>query len=163
VSGFAAPGDPPWLQAPALAWAGRILRSHHEAFGRPLLPASGVGRDPRQAAQELFAIDTVVLAHDGGADPRFTYANRAALCLWRRRWGEMVGLPSRLSAAPEQRPERQGALARARQCAVRDYAGLRVDSHGRRFRIEAARLWTLPDAGGEPGGQAAAFARWWWL
>ncbi len=163
MSEFAAADDPPWLQAAALAWAERILSSHREAFGRPLLAATGGVRDPRQAAQELFAADTVVLAHDGGADPRFTYANRAALRLWRRRWGEMVGLPSRLSAAPEHRPERQGALARAQEGAIRDYAGLRVDSLGRRFRIEGARLWNLPGASGEPGGQAAAFERWWWL
>jgi hypothetical protein len=41
--------------------------------------------------------------------------------------------------------------------------GIRIDSRGRRFRIEGARLWTLLDERGRPLGQAASFARWWWL
>lgn len=164
-------GDPPWLAPASLLWVERILAGHQHAFGQPLLaglpraPADGgtTGGATRQAAQELFAAATVVLAHDGGVNPRFVFANRAALVLWRRRWTEMVGLPSRLSAAPAERDERAGALARARLGAIRDYAGVRVDSRGRRFRIEAARLWTLHDARGQPCGQAAAFNRWWWL
>ena len=106
----------------------------------------------------------VVLAHDGGDDPRLIYANRSALALWRRRWGEMVGLPSRLTAEPEHRAERTRSLARARaQEALRGYGGIRVDRQGRRFRIEAARLWTLRDGEGLASGQAASFASWWWL
>jgi hypothetical protein len=161
-----AAADPPWLSPISLVWVGRILAGHQLAFGRPLLAglhgAAGDGA-ARRATQELFAAATVVLAHDGGADPRFVFANRAALVLWRRRWAEMVGLPSRFSAAAAERDERAGALARALQGAIRDYAGVRVDSRGRRFRIEAARLWTLQDERGEPCGQAAAFNRWWWL
>ena len=106
----------------------------------------------------------MLLAHDGGSDPRFTYANRAALTLWRRSWREMVGLPSRLSAEPAERGSRAAALARAlAHDTVQNYTGIRVDSQGRRFRIEAARLWTLRGADGAPCGQAAAFSRWWWL
>ena len=158
--------DPPWLAPTSLAWVERILAGHQHAFGRPLLaalPGTAADGEARRAAQELFAAATVVLAHDGGTDPRFVFANRAALVLWRRRWAEMVGLPSRLSAAPAERDERAGALARALQGPVRDYSGVRIDSRGQRFRIEAARLWTLQDEGGEPCGQAAAFNRWWAL
>ena len=107
---------------------------------------------------------TVVLAHDGSADPRLIYANRAALLLWRRPWSAMVGLPSRLTAEPAERQSRALALERARRCvALEGYAGIRIDSDGRRFRIEKARLWTLRDGDGQPCGQAAAFASWWWL
>ncbi len=147
-------GEPPWLSAASQAWVTHLLRSHREAFGRPLWAGLEAGRDPRQAAQELFAAASVVLAHDGAADPRFVYANRAALILWRRTWPEMVGLPSRLSAA---------ALQRAHQGAIANYAGERIDSQGRRFRLEGARLWTVQDAIGRPCGQAATFDRWWWL
>ena len=156
-------GDAPWLSPTALAWVERILASHQRAFGRPLMAGTGPTRDPRQAAQELFAAATVVLAHDGGADPRFVYANAAALRLWQRPWRQMVGLPSRLSAAPTERHERSAALARARQEAIANYSGIRVDSRGRRFRLEGARLWSLTGERGEPAGQAAAFDRWWWL
>lgn len=161
-------GEAPWLSAAACEVADRILESHLRAFGRPLLAGCGPQRDARQAAQELFAAPTVVLAHDGAADPRLIYANRAALLLWRRRWDAMVGLPSRLTAEPVARQERSAALEQARlREALQGYAGIRIDSRGRRFRIENARLWTLRDGLrdglGSPCGQAAVFGRWWWL
>ena len=156
-------GEPPWLSPAALAWVERILSSHQRAFGRPLLAGTGPTRDRCQAAQELFTATTVVLAHEGGADPRFVYANRAALSLWRRSWPQMVGLPSRLSAEPEQRRERSAALAQARQRAIDDYSGIRVDSQGRRFQLEGARLFSLHDGADRADGQAACFSRWHWL
>jgi len=106
----------------------------------------------------------VVLAHDGSPDPRLTYANAAALSLWGRSWDVMVGMPSRLTAEPEERASRAAALATAlRQDAIAGYGGVRIDSRGRRFQIANARLWTLRDAQGQPCGQAAAFSSWWWL
>ena len=156
-------GDAPWLSPTALAWVERILASHQRAFGRPLLAGTGPTRDRRQAAQELFAAATVVLAHDGGADPRFVYANAAALRLWQRPWRQMVGVPARLSAAPTERHERSAALARARQEAIANYSGIRVDSRGRRFRLEGARLFSLDDGADRTDGQAACFSRWHWL
>ncbi|MFN9872141.1 MAG: MEKHLA domain-containing protein [Cyanobacteriota bacterium] len=153
-----------WLSAASCRVAARILEGHLEAFGRPLLGGCGTDRQAGQTAQELFAAPTVVLAHDGAADPRLIYANRAALLLWRRRWDEMVGMPSRLTAEPGERQRRAAALEQARlQDALQGYAGIRIDSAGRRFRIENARLWSLRDGQGSPCGQAAAFARWWWL
>jgi hypothetical protein len=157
-------GDAPWLTPQACTLAARILAGHQQAFGRPLLAGCGAGRSPRQRAQELFAASTVVLAHDGGDDPRLIWANREALRLWRRSWPAMVGMPSRLTAEPAERATRAEALAQARRSdALVGYSGIRVDSLARRFRIEGARLWTLRDAQGLPCGQAAAFAQWWWL
>jgi hypothetical protein len=158
------PEAPPWLSQDAIATAGRLLEDHRLAFARPLLGGVSPGLSPLQAAQELFVTATVVLAHDGDADPRLIYANRAALLLWRRPWAAMVGLPSRRTAEPAERQSRALALERARQVeALEGYGGIRIDSGGRRFRIENARLWTLRDWGGQPCGQAAAFGRWWWL
>lgn len=157
-----APPEPPWLQAPLLRLAQDLVRGHRLAFAAALLPAAE--RSARQLAQELFASPEVVLAHDGSADPRLVYANRAALRLWRRSWGEMVGLPSRLTAEPGERPARALALAQARsRQGVRGYGGIRIDSHGRRFRLQGARIWSPCDAEGSPRGQAAAFESWWWL
>ncbi len=154
----------PWLAEAAIVTAGRILQGHRQAFQRPLLAGVGQGRPALQAAQELFVAATVVLAHDGAADPRLIYANRAALLLWRRPWKAMVGLPSRLTAEPAERAGRAVALERARRSeALEGYSGIRIDSAGRRFRITGARLWTLRDAEGLPCGQAAAFSSWWWL
>jgi hypothetical protein len=143
------PAEAPWLSAAAIERASWLLDSHQRAFGRPLIAAAA-----GSAAQELFAAATVVLAHDGSAnrpdhDPRLIYANRSALALWRRPWGEMVGMPSRLTAEPAERSSRALLLASARiQEAISGYTGIRIDSHGRRFVISRARLWTLRDRDG---------------
>ena len=153
-----------WLTAERIELARTILSSHHRAFGRPLLAGCPGAKTPRLGAQELFIAATVVLAHDGGADPRLIYANRSALGLWRRDWNAMVGLPSRLTAAAAERPARAAALDQARaQEAITNYSGIRIDSAGRRFQIQGARLWSLRDANGQPCGQAACFESWWWL
>jgi hypothetical protein len=112
----------------------------------------------------LFAASAVVLAHDDQLDPLLIYANRSALKLWRRRWGEMVGMPSRLTAEPSERQARAAALARLRSReAIENYGGIRVDRSGRRFQITGARLWSITNAQGMPCGQAASFENWWWL
>jgi hypothetical protein len=157
--------EPPWLQEPALGVVALLLKSHRAAFGTGLVAGvDAIGANPRLAAQELFAADQVVLAHDGSADPQLIYANAAALSLWKRRWGEMVGMPSRLTAEPEERQARAEALARARwQESLRGYRGIRVDRAGSRFWIDGARLWTLRDRQGVDRGQAACFSSWWQL
>lgn len=173
------PGEAPWLSPAAIERVTWLQHSHQGAFGRPLIATSSAAAFPgcpeptpgpaRQQAQELFAASTVVLAHDGNAerlehDPRLIYANRAALMLWRRPWAEMVGMPSRLTAEPAERSGRARLLASARaQEAISGYTGIRIDSHGRRFVISGARLWTLRDLQGRDRGQAAAFSNWWWL
>ena len=163
------PADPgslaPWLTPELQAIARRIVASHAIGFGQPLLTSS----DPAHLAQELFQLDTVVLAHDGAdpdgdPGPRLIYANAAALRLWNRPWSEQIGLPSRLTAEPQERPGRARMLVNAlQQHAIRGYSGIRIDSSGRRFQLRNARLWTLRDASGAPCGQAAAFDDWWWL
>ena len=155
----------PWLTPEQGQLCLRILASHHQAFATPLLAGEQVLAGQWQhLAQELFASATVVLAHDGGTDPRLTYANAAALRLWERPWAALVGMPSRLTAEPEQRPARAAMLEQARAGqALRGYNGIRISASGRRFQIRNARLWSLLDDGGRACGQAAAFADWYWL
>ena len=144
----------PWLTPSKRQLAEQLLRSHQQAFGRPLAPS----------AQELFSADLVVLAHDGSSDPCLTYANAAALQLWERPWSAMVGMPSRLTAEPQERQSRALALQQAlNQQAIEGYSGIRISSSGRRFQIQNARLWSLQDPDGHACGQAAAFSAWWWL
>ncbi len=70
-------------------------------------------------------------------------------------------LPSRLSAEPLLREERARLLERVtRDGLIEDYAGVRIASTGRRFRISNASVWNLIDETGEAVGQAAAFAEW---
>ena len=153
----------PWLTPGKQHLAVCILRSFERAFGRPLL-AGGTTHDVLQASQLLFRGDTVVLAHDGASDPALIYANAAALQLWERSWAEMIGMPSRLTAEPEERAGRARMLATAlQQHASEGYSGVRISKSGRRFQIHNARLWTLWGPGDQPCGQGAAFSSWWWL
>jgi hypothetical protein len=153
-----------WLTPERLALANAILSSHQCAFGHPLLAGCTADRSPRQCAQELFIATAAVLAHDGGADPRLIYANRTALRLWRRDWDSLVGMPSRLTAPTDQRRSRSAALNQAHaEEAISGYGGIRIDSDGRRFQIQGARVWSLRDGAGQACGQAASFESWWWL
>lgn len=43
----------------------------------------------------------MVLAHDMSEEPRFTYANQAALDLFEGSWEEIIGMESKKSADPE--------------------------------------------------------------
>jgi PAS domain S-box-containing protein len=130
-----------------------LTASHERLVGRPLVPD---GADPAWLYREApFG----VLAHDGAADPRFVYANRAAQERFEYGWDELVGLPSRLSARPDARDERRRLL----RAVVRDgfstgYRGRRVTRTGRTFWIRDATVWNLVDARGARVGQAARFA-----
>ena len=126
--------------------------SHLRLTGQSLYP--GVPLD----AAALHAAPVCLLAHDGGADPRFTYANAAAQRLFG--YETLVGLPSRLSAEPDARAERDRLLAAVRRDGfITNYAGIRRTASGRRFRIVAATVWTLLAEDGARHGQAAAFSR----
>ena len=162
-------GPEPWLTGDAQAIASRLISSYQTGFGQPLVTGLAGDANGEQWAKELFAAPIVVLAHDGspldqGDGPRLIYANRAALTLWGRRWTEMVGMPSELTAEPAERTSRQNALSAAqKQMVSSGYRGIRINRHGRRFQINNARLWTLVDPAGQACGQAACFSSWWWL
>ncbi len=135
-----------------------ILRCHRQLTGRDLLPPALSGAP---AARALYEAPFVVLAHDTATDPRFTYANLTAQRLFEMRWQEIVGMPSRYSAEPLLREERQRLLKRvARDGYIDDYQGVRISRTGRRFLVRNATVWNLVDVEGAPIGQAATFAEW---
>jgi len=97
-----------------------------------------------------------ILAHNTDDDPKFIYANRAALKMFGDTLDEFLGMPSRLSAAPERQPARAAFLERvSAQGIVHDYADIRVDRSGRSFRIREGSLWQVAAPDGSPIGQAA--------
>lgn len=136
-----------------------IIDSHRRVVGRPLA-------DERlaPAAQAEWLNDDApfgLLAHDTQPDPRFVYANLAALSCFEYPDDELIGLPSRLTAEPPDRDERQRLLdAVARDGFVDGYRGLRIAKSGRRFWIEDVTVWMLIDAAGATHGQAAVYQRW---
>ena len=139
------------------AHAALLLASYQRLLGRPLLDLAP-GDDPGRA---LYATPFVLLSHGTEADPLFSYANRTAQALFGYPWATFVGLPSRLSAEPLVREERERLLQRvAEQGFIDDYAGVRIAADGRRFRIEQAVVWNLVDETGTLQGQAACFHQW---
>jgi len=139
---------------PAIAVA--ICDGHRRYAGAELIERDA---DPQRELQALMELDAVVLSHDGGDDPHFVFANLAASRLWRMPIAELIGMPSRLSAPPEQRASRSEMLEQAKEGGVlRGYSGERVAADGSLFVIEDATLWTVDYPAGP--GQAVVFSRW---
>ena len=136
-----------------------LSTTHQRLVGRPLV-------DERATEQPIALwlyhdAPFCLLAHDGGADPHFIYANAAAQACFGYSWDDFTRLPSRLSAEAPDRNERQRLLdAVARSGFIDDYRGIRVSKSGRRFWIEKAVVWELIDQVGTRHGQAAMFRSW---
>jgi len=132
-----------------------IAESHCRLTGRALTAPV-----PDQA-QALWTAPRVVVAHGTEADPIFFFGNRAALDRFDVTLEDFTAMPSRLSAEPLLREERQTLLDRVtRDGFIDDYSGIRISATGRRFRIEQATVWNLIDEQGAVHGQAATFDRW---
>ncbi|MBX9716151.1 MAG: MEKHLA domain-containing protein [Burkholderiaceae bacterium] len=132
-----------------------VVQSHERLTGRRLVVP---GHDLRQA---LWTAPCVIVAHGTEPDPIFFYGNLQALALFEMDAAAFVRMPSRLSAEPLLREERARLLERVtRDGCITDYAGVRISSTGKRFRIEQATVWNLIDGSGQCHGQAAAFDHW---
>lgn len=139
-----------------LAHAELLLHSYRTLLKRELLSASST-----DVGRALYEAPMVILAHDTAADPVFFYGNLAAQQLFELGWAELVALPSRYSAEPVAREERQRLLDLVtRQGYIDNYAGVRIAKSGKRFRIEHATVWNLQGKDGQVLGQAAAFNHW---
>ena len=136
-----------------------LVSSYRRAVGRE--PAFLEPGAHRSAAWLYAQASHCVLAHNTDPDPRFTYANRAAQTAFDYDWDEITQLPSRLSAEPVDREERQRLLdSVARDGFATGYSGVRIAKSGRRFLIEEGVVWQLIDRDGAVRGQAATFANW---
>lgn len=109
----------------------------------------------------LFEAEFCVLSHNDDPDPMFNYGNRAALELFELDWDELISLPSRLSAEPQRREERDRLLMEvAEKGYIDSYQGIRVSSSGKRFMVEKSIVWNLVDELGKFRGQAAVLYEW---
>jgi hypothetical protein len=148
----------PFGQTAWVEWTGQMLDSYRHWLGHELIDRGG---DRLAQSERLFQAPFVVVAHGQQADPIFNYANRLALDLWEMDLATFLLTPSRLSAEPVHRQERERLLERtARQGFVDDYQGIRIAASGRRFRIERAIVWNVLDMTGLKLGQAATFSAW---
>ena len=103
----------------------------------------------------------VIASHGTEEDPILNYGNRAALDLWEATREEFTALPSRQTAEPVERTERERLLREVTENGfIDDYSGVRISTKGKRFLIKRATVWNLIDEKGEYRGQAVVFSDW---
>ena len=150
--------SPPWMNATIVEWTQQLLDSHRHWIGRELIERQG---DREFQTRALFHSSMVVVSHGTEADPLLNYGNQAALDLWELTWEQLLKMPSRLTAEPVNRTEREWLLEQARRRGFIDtYRGVRISGTGRRFLVENALIWNVLDARQQPIGQAATFSQW---
>ena len=147
-----------WCRPDVIAQSARLISSFRACVGRDLIAASG---DETENAKALFAAPFALLSHGTQDDPVLNYGNQTALTLWEMDFARFTQMPSRLTAEPMLREERQRLLeTAARKGYIDDYSGIRISASGTRFRISNVILWTVTDARGAKCGQAAVFDAW---
>lgn len=150
-----------WTNPVVIEWTQRLLDSYRHWTSRDLIERIG---EVDAQGYRLFHSPFVVVSHGAEADPFLNYGNQVALDLWEMTWDQLVQTPSRLTAEPVNRAEREWMLEQAKARGYLDtYRGVRVTSTGRRFLVENALIWNVVDAEGKPVGQAATFSQWTWL
>lgn len=127
-----------------------LLSSFAKVTGRRLLEGGG--------GEALYQAPFPVLSHNTDADPILTYGNLAAQKLWEMGWDQLTSMPSRLTAEPAHRGQRDAMFAEMRAKGfISNYAGVRISASGRRFEIRNAVIWPLLGPEGEKLGEAATF------
>jgi MEKHLA domain len=148
--------DLPAATNEALSRLSLVVNSYHRLTGKDLITSNH-----SDLWQACWTAPRVIVAHGTQADPLFFYGNRLALSVFELDFAAFTQLPSRYSAEPLLRDERDALLARVHERGfIDDYAGVRISATGRRFRIEQAVVWNLLDDDGQRHGQAATFERW---
>ncbi len=151
----------PWQQEDVIIHSQQLLSSFHYWTGDFLLSPAIASDDMHIAAQALFKAPFVVVAHGMEADPVLNYGNQAALELWQMDWQSFTRTPSRYTAEPMQREERDRLLHQAKtQGFISNYRGIRISSTGQRFYIDNAIIWNVLDKNNCKCGQAATFKQW---
>ncbi len=138
-----------------------IAGSFKKWLGRYLVPP-GLSRE--ETALAMMKAPFVIASTDTQTDPVLNYGNRTALGLWELSWSEFTATPGRHTAEPLEREARAQFLDEVKRNGfVDNYAGIRISSTGRRFKIQRAIVWNLIDEDEEYKGQAVMFKEWSYL
>lgn len=134
-----------------------ILKSFKHWTGKDLISPS---IPSEKVVEVLFNSPFILVSHGVEKDPILNYGNNAALNLWEMSWEELTQTPSRLTAEPMNRQERESFLKQVHEKGfIVNYQGVRISKTGKRFRIEKAIVWNLIGENEEYQGQAACFER----
>ena len=150
---------PPQIDDPNLfKHVEHLLQSYLRWTRHELIPPAS---SPHERAKTLFDQAFVVLSHGIQADPILNYGNKAALDLWELTWEEFTKMPSRLTAEPVNREDRDRLLEQVRRNGFIDtYSGVRITGSGQHFLIKRGTVWNIIDEKNRYVGQAATFSDW---
>jgi hypothetical protein len=147
-----------WQKIEIINWTQIILNSYQKLLGKDLINREIT---VEKQAEILFFSPFAVFSHGNQPDPIYNYGNKIGLELWERNWNELVTMPSRLSASPVNRLQRQQSLDQASQQGYIDnYQGIRVSKTGKKYQVKNLTLWNLTDQNNQYCGQAATFSQW---
>jgi hypothetical protein len=150
-----------WRNPWAIEWTQYLLDSYTHWLKEDLIPRQGTSLEQ---AERLFTSEFVVVSHGLQDDPILNYGNQTALSLWEMDWDQFTHTPSRLTAEPVNREEREQMLERAKTHGyIADYQGIRISASGKRFLVDRAMVWNVHKPDGTPLGQAATFSTWTFL
>ena len=147
-----------WQRSEIIAQSSAMISSFKRLVGRDLITPTG---DDEGDCRALFEAPFALLSHGVQDDPILNYGNHIALQLWEMDFSRFTQMPSRLTAEPMLREERQRLMeTAARKGFIDDYAGVRISASGKRFLISDVILWTVSHPDGSRPGQAATFDTW---
>jgi MEKHLA domain len=147
-----------WQQPKLILHSKRLYHSFEHWIGKPLIEIKGTDKE---IGRSLFEAPFILVSHGTEPDPILNYGNQAALNLWQMDWAQFTSTPSRLTAEPVAREEREHLLRQAETHGYIDnYNGIRISSTGQRFYMKAAIVWNVLDEEGQKCGQAATFSQW---
>jgi PAS domain S-box-containing protein len=131
----------------------RIPQCYEAETGEPF-PLEA--RETTDAATRYDGAPLGLLAHSAAADPLFTFANDTALRAFGYTREELIGMPSRLSAAAGADLEERNRLFQALETHGHyfPYRGRRRRADGSAFWILDATIWNVTDDDGRRIGQA---------
>ena len=149
------------LTETTIAWIRLLFASYRKATGRVLWESSWEELSDSELARAVDEAPCVIASHQTGDDPVLNYGNKTALRLWEASWEEFTAMPSRLTAEPLERAEREQLLAEVDANGFIDnYSGIRISRTGTRFQIHRATVWNVIDEEDGYEGQAVIFSEW---
>ena len=139
-----------------------LLRNSYKHYlGKDLLDSQ---LSAGEIAKEIYTAPFVIVSHDTSPDPIFNYGNQAAMKLFEMTWQEFTSFPSRQSAEPPNRQERERLLQTVvTQGFIENYSGIRISKSGQKFLIKQVTVWNLIDRHHRYCGQAAVYSHWRYL
>lgn len=131
-----------------------LIEQNYQRYTGKLLPvpAGIISRQEWLHQQVPYGL----LAHNNNSDPVFIYANNHACQSFGYSIKQLLGMPSRFSAAATDRTDRQQLLNTVSQQGIAAYSGPRINSQGQTFMLYDGYVWQLYN-NGQLYGQAALF------